>query len=184
MKKSCTIKLKTLKKNTTTVAAKTIIEINGRKYDARTGEIVNDAPTVAHGLQPNTGVIDGFQRPRTVLRSSVTRKQLHKAQKSQTLVRSAVKKPVSLVKPAVSTQSHNVAAADLRRNLLTTPAKRLEHAKHTNQSASVARFAPARRGLDWLSATPPRCSGPRSTGETRKIWDVCKEWKWHQEACS
>ncbi len=79
-----------------------IIEINGKKYDAITGKMIQEsaqsAQAVAHKTAPTTGkVLDGFMR-------KGTRKPNHAkktVQKSQTLMRQVVKKPTP--KTTVST---------------------------------------------------------------------------------
>lgn len=74
------------------------IEINGKKYDALTGVMYNPT-TTTHAHKP---VVDGFvrrQKDTTLVRSSLhsTSKNTVAPQKSKTLMRSAVKKPSSIL---------------------------------------------------------------------------------------
>lgn len=137
------------------MAAKTIIEINGRKYDALTGRIVADADVPKTDTnQPivtkaTSGVIDGFQRPKQKLESSVssTLQSRKKQQRSQTLARHIVKKPAPGIKPAkavsaVSTPKRELSVGEMRRKILSkTPAERQVRAETTKQSHAVTRFA-------------------------------------------
>ncbi len=137
------------------MAAKTIIEINGRKYDALTGKIVADvagtdstkSESAVHAVQ-SSGVIDGFQKPKRKLQSSVTPRApiAKKTQKAQTLARNIVKKPVAGQKPKVPIQAsmpkRELSVAETRRKILSkSPPARLERAHNTKQSMSVARFS-------------------------------------------
>jgi hypothetical protein len=144
-----------LNKNENKVSAKTIIEINGRKYDALTGRIITDEATLGaaksgHGIHsaPSSGVIDGFQKPRRKLQSSVVALApiSKKPQKAQTLARNIVKKPALAQKPKpvsqVAAPKRELSVAETRRRILSkTPAERLERAESTKQSSSVTRFS-------------------------------------------
>ncbi len=102
---------------------KTIIEVNGRKYDARTGQILSNDVTsqsVAQQSARTAPVLDGVNRRRPAQPNAATPKQVapnpvtpvakpsahpnaaraldikptkHKVQKAKTLLRTAVKKP-------------------------------------------------------------------------------------------
>lgn len=127
-----------------------VIELNGRRYDALTGKMLPLHETPAHKAAPShspTHSIDGFTRvkshaPRQVA-STVT--PHHSVQKSQTLMRKAVKKPVAiqplhgranLHKPAPHVQH----AADISTSQHSTPAERVNRAEHTKQSTLINRF--------------------------------------------
>lgn len=88
--------------------SKSTIELNGKRYDARTGKIVGDAnpetPMQAIIKPANGAVLDGFTRrapsvsvaklPKTAqLATSQPKPAARGVQKSQTLMRPAVKKP-------------------------------------------------------------------------------------------
>lgn len=81
--------------------AKHVIELNGQKYDAKTGQLVSAAKTPvkkAATTAAATKHLDGFSR-RPVNRAGTATKPLHsKTQKSQTLMRKVVKKPVAPAK--------------------------------------------------------------------------------------
>lgn len=137
------------------MSAKTIIEINGRKYDALTGRIITDEAILdnkknghpVHSVQ-SAGVIDGFQKPKLKLQSSVVPHApiSKKPQKSQTLARNVVKKPslAQEVKTVSTPQSpkRELSVAETRRKILSkTPTERLERAEATKQSPAVTRFS-------------------------------------------
>lgn len=83
----------------------TYIEVNGKKYDARTGKLINSAPhyAVKHSLDGVNRVSSHIVKP--------TVHKLRKVQKSQTLMRAAVKKPE--VKRAPTTEEAHRAASNL-----------------------------------------------------------------------
>lgn len=77
-----------------------IISINGKNYDAKTGKIVADnvkSPTVTKKSNPKTGVsIDGFSKKRSTSSASTPAANVHsRNEKSKTLMRGVVKKPVT-----------------------------------------------------------------------------------------
>lgn len=138
------------------MAAKTIIEINGRKYDALTGRIIEDgSATTGHKTSPvahhsSGGVIDGFQKPKQKLHSSVSSTSQHhshkKTQKSQTLARHIVKKPApgqpQKATGPIEPAPRSLAIAETRTSLLgKTPKDRLKRAGTTKQSKAVTRFS-------------------------------------------
>lgn len=89
-----------------------VIEINGKKYDAATGQLISAPrsakPAMTKTSKPSVGVgsIDGFgpaPKKATVHhapRHAASHAKKSTPQKSQTLMRSAVKKPVTPVKKA------------------------------------------------------------------------------------
>lgn len=94
-----------------------VIEINGKKYDAVTGRMIKEEHTsqtstaaaqtvTVTAARPAGAVLDGFTR-----RSPV--KHTKQVQKSQTLMRNAVKKPVAHSKPVATSASpiHKPTAA-------------------------------------------------------------------------
>lgn len=137
------------------MSAKTIIEINGRKYDALTGRIITDESVLStqngeHAVKTvqSSGVIDGFQKPKRKLQSSVVAQApiSKKPQKAQTLARHIVKKPALAQKtqPITKVQApkRELSVAETRRKILSkTPDERLKRAEETKQSSSVTRFS-------------------------------------------
>ena len=131
-----------------------VIEINGKKYDAVTGRMIKDtAPEVVQAAQTitptkkNGAVLDGFTRRPVPQNGTKTPAQHsttphtgidHKkhAQKSKTLMRSAVKKPqpVVVVAPVANTQKqiHKVA--------MQTPAERQHIAHVTAKNPKVSHY--------------------------------------------
>ncbi len=124
-----------------------IIEINGHRYDATTGQMLGMVRHSATQIKNNaSGVIDGVVRqPATnVTRSSIhhassaskrikqTAQTIHKkTERSRTLMRSGVKKPQSKKPTAVATKA--VPASSYHRHL--TPNQSVAH---PTQTAAVA----------------------------------------------
>lgn len=97
-----------------------VVEINGRQYDALTGQLVGAVQKVAHHVknQSKPTVIDGFLRSnkskaktqpeskKTEHKTQPEAKKLHRPmQRSRTLVRAAVKKPNADSEPIVRTRT-------------------------------------------------------------------------------
>jgi hypothetical protein len=105
--------------------AKTTIELNGKRYDARTGQIIGEAsqattPPPAHKT-PNGAVLDGFTRRPAATQAprpkpSVSKANINPAQrqlqKSKTLMRPAVKKPAVTLKNDVQPLKKTVKPTD------------------------------------------------------------------------
>ena len=156
-------------KNENKVSAKTIIEINGRKYDALTGRIITGGASLntkksgdAVRSVQSTGVIDGFQKPKRKLQSSVVPQApiSKKTQKSQTLARNVVKKPAHNQKNITVVVSQapmrELSVAETRRNILIkTSPERLERAETTIQSPSVTRFSGTENVIRPIIVTAP-----------------------------
>lgn len=132
----------------------TTIELNGKRYDARTGKILSAHEKVAGGhsefvkpIAKNPGVsLDGFAKRKVA-------PAVHKkAEKSRTLMRGAVKKPVP---PKAK------AAATVTRQRHTThldiDPKRVSRAKSVKKSSLISKFgAPSRAVKPVTSVLPVR----------------------------
>lgn len=165
----------------------TTIEINGKRYDARSGELLGDGtkPTVHHNVQRRGRAIDGMvkstgaaikpsaytagvntnhQAVKTVATLSakggtvmepVARKRRKPAtaadrrlEKSKTLMRHAVKKPVIAKKTPIKTQSASEIAAapvnalvpSLKKSAENVDERRMARAQRTGRSQHVRRF--------------------------------------------
>jgi hypothetical protein len=122
------------------VGKQTSIEINGKKYDALTGKLISNSSVQTAQSTPvtytsNTGIVDGFKRPRKSNVARQTAKHASKtAQRSKTLVRSSVKKPKTVASPA-----EKLAQQSLRKKL-GTPHSRVQNAKHSERSPSISKF--------------------------------------------
>jgi hypothetical protein len=99
------------------------IEINGQRYDALTGQKVS---------KTNGTFIDGVRRVPAVSRTQPNHVKAAKTQKSQTLMRRAVKKP--------SPKAVAPAAAKPSLQHFSTPVKRIEHAKSITKSHLIQKF--------------------------------------------
>ena len=126
-----------------------IIELNGRRYDALTGKIVESAETPVHHARPAhtpSRSMDGFVKPKAhAPRQVAGHTAPHAVHKSTTLMRKAVKKPHA-IKPLTNharhhqPATHHVPAADIETSQYTPPAERIERAEHTKKSSLIQRF--------------------------------------------
>jgi hypothetical protein len=165
---------------------KNIIEINGRKYDAISGRLLEpNSPTIkiAPQKQPlpnNLGPgmdIDGVRRHKPQNSQATKTAQplksrlsgsLHqapfKAEKSQTLIRRIVKKPNatarSLTQPARPIVPHSTA----RQLFGKIPAERLNRAGQITHNNSASRFGAADFSQPKLSSNLKVTPAPKSTG--------------------
>lgn len=149
--------------------SKNVIELNGKRYDAVTGEMLGagSAPTVR-----NTGNIDGFFRnPRTaatlpaaavtnttvitpLVKSSTAKSpqrthqvashaKAHRPQSATTLMRSGVKRPAPSLKQQTTVQSslqHKVPSLiATKRSAYSIDEQRLQRAQSTQRSPHIAR---------------------------------------------
>lgn len=112
-----------------------IIELNGKRYDAVTGNMVTDEPTpvsrphkTAAAAQHKT--MDGFARPIKPLTP-------HKTEKAKTLVRKTVTQPKSEQKTAVSASRHLSQAGPHQPHVI---AKKVVSTAHVPKSHMVKRF--------------------------------------------
>ncbi len=121
-----------------------IIQINGKSYDATTGNLLSHAGSSK--ATPKEKSVDGVHR--------APRKPAHAASRhpasSQTLMRSAVKKPSLSAKPHLKAQGHAESTVDLPKAevLVNTSVqrldnKRLQHAKKIHKSQLISRFGTA-----------------------------------------
>lgn len=103
------------------------IELNGKKYDAKTGRIVTDAPTtkvVKKSVQPKGGMImDGVSKMKPARENTVTNPAHRTLEKSKTLMRPAVKKPV------------------IKNDISASPKKHVQHDAHTQSRALRAKHS-------------------------------------------
>jgi hypothetical protein len=137
-----------------TVGSQNIIELNGQRYDALTGKMVTEASRkpnqkIAHqAVKPTGGVsMDGFSRRRPVAAPKQPARSIHKssADHSQTLMRSGVKKPQTIIKQGLAkTHQQKVASHNTP---IKTPARvmvdprRLERAQQIAKSRLVSKFS-------------------------------------------
>jgi len=119
-------------------SANNVIEINGKKYDAKTGALIESAkiqpPKVANRPQPTSGVVlDGVVH-KTKPNKHTTAQQSHvhhtHQRKTHTLMRSGLKKPV-----IHSKENSNAPIAIDKSNH-----ERLHRAKTTPRSQQISRF--------------------------------------------
>lgn len=116
-----------------------VIEINGKKYDAATGKLLN-TKTAANASKPaaKSGVsVDGMVSKKPAARA-VSSRAMHAAknqtQKSKTLMRSAVKKP------AKAKTTRPKTAVSIQKSHLGTTKQRQRTATQVKQSPLVSHF--------------------------------------------
>lgn len=116
------------------------IVINGKKYDAVTGKLLSEQQTPVNTVEriipkANTGVVDGFVKPKKNNINRVPAKNAAKPQqRSQTLARKAVKKPDTIIS---SKQQHKPGI--LKKRLGVSP-RREFFAKEVSKSPHVSKF--------------------------------------------
>lgn len=125
------------------------IEINGKRYDTITGKQLDTAPSASHANTPkvtkvtpqqNTGVVDGFSKRKR--RSSAQPQHVTKqVQRSNTLMRSSVKKPEQVLpKTKQAAQQQRI-----QKSQLGASAWREQQAKKVQKSAHVQKYAQGER---------------------------------------
>lgn len=126
---------------------KNFIEINGKKYDAVTGTLLQESGqpikkpvTTVHHAQ-NSGVVDGFvRRQKPTVNRAVAQPAVKHPQKSSTLMRHAVHKPNSVVSKVKAEKPV------IQKSHLGTSVRRTETAMHTPKSTHINKFEePAHR---------------------------------------
>lgn len=94
-----------------------VVEINGHRYDAVTGRLLNGVQRAVSGV----GSVDGIVRTKSRHLRQHSQRRVHeikrKTQRSQTLMRNVVKKPISNKSPAKKTLIHHQVGRDLRAKL-------------------------------------------------------------------
>lgn len=129
----------------------TVIELNGRRYDARTGKMLPAHEKVTHNnktfIKPVAAsgtAIDGFSKKRVSSSSTHTSTTAHsvhkKTEKSRTLMRHAVKKPTAPKKAqAATTIKHRKPPVHLD-----IDPKRASRAEKVKKSGLITRFGDAK----------------------------------------
>lgn len=164
-----------------TVANKnTILEINGRQYDARTGTVLGSSTAAVHNLD---GIVMGkrdhgevalqqrqslppapIQKPslQDVVRGPAKALNPHKPQTAQTLMRTVVKKPHVTAKRTSAARSSLVpqAAQAAQVSITKTAAHRIDQRRHQKaqripQSAAIQRFIKTAPGAVSVPLAPP-----------------------------
>lgn len=132
--------------------ANTVIEINGKSYDALSGKLITPSHTVKpHKLQPAGSHVDGVvSKPRK--HPSSAHHTARKVDHSRTLMRNAVKKPTHIVKTS-SHQSRSITYSHAEEI-------RLEHAKAIAKNPKISRFGPAHPVISKLTQILPVKEAP------------------------
>ncbi len=132
-----------------------IIELNGKRYDALTGTVMLDKPTP----HPATKV-SASKKATVVVRPAVSRKRMdgfsfptHKTEKSKTLMRQAVHKPV-IAKIGTSIASVNTPTQKIQAAKQIS-AHKLAHATQIPKSTLIQRFGQSTATQNTPIATLP-----------------------------
>lgn len=139
-----------------------IIELNGKRYDALTGKMVNDQHTARKipsksPISPPSGNVDGFARKSH--RPDAPAPRSRNVQKSQTLMRTAVKKPTPhKIHAVASVVHHNSPAYGSKHKNLNAHIN-----KHVPKSPLIRRFNPFNPDNTKAAITITKQAYPRST---------------------
>ncbi len=126
-----------------------IIELNGKRYDALTGHQLSVSASKNLSSHHTAKSMDGLShRPHPPRKVSATSSQPHKPQKAHTLMRNAVRRPVTQVAPAKPTPLQKHASV----STFPSDKKRLERAKKAHQSHLIRRFGPEVMGAKVAAA--------------------------------
>lgn len=145
-------------------AKATTIELNGKTYDARTGKIIaSTAPPKSSSTVPtrtntetNHKTIDGFTRRRRESASAkTTAHSVHKkTEKSKTLMRTAVKKPI-VDKSHQKSDSSSQVSYHKPTSHKVVDEKRVKRASRVQQSALIKRFGTPQKAIKSTPAIIP-----------------------------
>lgn len=133
------------------------IELNGKRYDAKTGKVVTGSTIVKPGSKPAAaktgGNIDGFsRRPKTVTRNKTTATAVHrKTEKSKTLMRNVVKKPAA-PKPKAAIPAVKKSRPSIHMDI---DPKRISRAKTVHKSPLVSKFGGTQKRVRPVTAPLP-----------------------------
>lgn len=116
------------------------IVINGKKYDAKTGRLIENTTPVTPLTKPAPGVaLDGFSRRPKTAKPVVAHAIHQKTEKSKTLMRGAVKKPIT---NKVHAKAHHVSHAPQQTQGTAKPVayERFNRAAAVPKSHAISRF--------------------------------------------
>lgn len=149
-----------------------VIELNGKRYDALTGKMIEANPAAASPKKEaaNTNKvasIDGFRRskktPVNSLKRQTNQATAHPTEKSKTLMRKTVAKP----KPVKAATSQVTPTKSITSSKPVMNKQRLEHAKVVPKSAAISRFSATRGTTDSVVAKKSAASS-QSTKQVAK----------------
>lgn len=113
------------------------IVINGKKYNAATGEMIHESRAsteTVQAVQPTVKSMDGVARtPRSGTRSAAKHSK-KPVQKSSTLMRKAVKKPTE------RTSTNNTVVSSITRSSLGANPQRIAHATSSQKSPQINKY--------------------------------------------
>jgi len=111
-----------------------VIEINGKKYNAITGKLLSEQSKASK--KSTDGLVNNANHKKTKARKKASHVK-KKPNKSQTLMRSAVKKPVVKHKKKVKKVA---SVAGIRKPTLKTPKHRISKASAAKKSTMISHF--------------------------------------------
>jgi hypothetical protein len=150
-----------------------IIEINGHRYDVKTGERLSVGGSSRHTASAMPTVHasphEAPPKPRTVARQPAHHHKSHPPATSRTLMRQGVKKPALARQHRLRAQGHTDALVQTalppvtpQQSVLQLDEKRWQHAKHVPKSRLISRFSPATAATNNY-VTPRPASHPPQT---------------------
>ncbi len=123
----------------------TVIVINGKRYDAKTGKLLGvahiDTSVTAHAQKqnPKPAVIDGFQKRSRPQAAPQPHKAIHATPaKSKTLMRTSVKKPI--LQPIKPTHQAHISTTPIRSRAVHNDPYRASRASATPRHQNVSKF--------------------------------------------
>lgn len=150
---------------------KNFIEINGKKYDALTGQLLStpaesaqQKPVVSVKPNQSTGVVDGFvRRQKPATHRTTAHSAVKQPQKSNTLMRTAVQKPQSVV--------HKVKAEKptIQKSHLGSSVRRTAIAMNTPKSPQVNKFDSTTHRTSVIKTTQPNMQVKQPPASTKQV---------------
>lgn len=114
-----------------------IIELNGKRYDAKTGKTVAIKPSKSTISAIKSASLDGFARAVKPILRTGTSVSHHQTEKSKTLMRKTVKPPKP--KSHVNPNTHNTSSL-IHKSPSVVPSTKFSKAKSIQKSSLVRRF--------------------------------------------
>lgn len=126
-----------------------IIEINGKKYDAKTGELlsVSKSHTKTHTVKPKTSISKPVTHIKSTSMKDVVRKpgkqiNHHPHKASKTLMRNSVKKPSTPLKRHVKAQGPSEVPATIFKKASSSQKKAVNNIAVRHKNPLIQHFAP------------------------------------------
>ncbi len=149
------------------MGAKSIIELNGQRYDSKSGKILKSPSSVKNNPKTGRSTSEFINMPKrrngdshtsttknpkqTIKRNTAPPAVAHSPQKANTLMRSVVKKPAVTATKSVtraSSQIHKSSSLQLKKpTVIATPSSKFKRAQEVQKSDLVKHFSNAQSDL-------------------------------------